>query len=91
MAKRNLYIPEQEQTVHHVTPVIEQPKMGTVANCSRLNVRKKPHRGSEVVTIIEEDETVVITMSKSTRNWYYVKTESGEEGYCMADFIVLKK
>lgn len=90
MAKRNLYIPEVESDVEY-TVVEEKPVYGVVANCDRLNVRKNPHRGSDVRTIIEEDEEVTIIMSKSTRNWYYVKTESGVSGYCMADFIKRKK
>ena len=92
MAKRNLYKPEQEPTMQYTSTNMEvKPVYGTVSNCTRLNVRKKPHRGSEVLTIIEEDDTVEITMHKSTRSWYYVKTESGVEGYCMQDYIVREK
>ena len=89
MAKHNLYEVDRD---HEQAPTPkERPKFGVVVNCDRLNVRKRPHRLSEVLTIIEEDESVTITMSKSTHNWYYVKTESGVEGYCMTDFIDRKR
>lgn len=90
MAVRKLYNPEDEQTQY---TAVTQPKpiYGTVANCDRLNVRKNPHRGAEVLTVIEEDDTVEITLSKSTKNWYRVKTESGIEGYSMRDYIVCEK
>ena len=90
MAKRDLYKPEQE-SVQYTTTAAPKPVYGIVANCDRLTVRKKPHRASDVLTVIEEDETVEITMYESTKNWYYVKTESGVEGYCMKDYIVRKK
>lgn len=89
MAVRKLYNPEQESTQHTVKE--PKPVYGTVVNCDRLNVRNNPHRGSEVLTIIEEDDTVEIVFGKSTKNWYYVKTESGIEGYSMRDYIVRKK
>lgn len=89
MAKRNLY--EVERGYEDASIPKEKLTFGVVAKCDRLNVRKKPHRTSEVLEIIEEDAPVTITMSKSTQNWYYVKTESGTEGYCMTDYIVRKK
>lgn len=92
MAKRELYKPEQEPMRQCTTTRMEvKPVIGVVANCDRLNVRKKPHRSQNVLTVIEEDETVEIDLYKSTKNWYFVKTESGVEGYSMADYIVRQK
>lgn len=92
MAKCDLYKPEQEPMRQYTSTHMEvKPAIGVVANCDRLNVRKKPHRGSDVLTVIEEDNTVEIDLYKSTKNWYFVKTESGIEGYSMADYIVRKK
>lgn len=89
MAVHKLYKPEEGSTQYTTTSF--KPIYGTVANCDRLNVRKKPHRGSDVLTVIEEDDTVEIDVCESTKNWYYVKTESGVEGYCMKDYIVREK
>lgn len=80
MAVRKLYKPEQE-------PMQQETMYGIVGNCTRLNVRKKPNRGSEVLTIIEQYEPVIVMLHKSTQKWYYVKTKSGVEGYCMADYV----
>ena len=91
MAKRRMPRPEQEQAEYVYTVVKVTPVYGTVANCSRLNVRKRPHRGSEVLLVIEEDDEVEIIIAKSTRNWHYVKTDSGIEGYCMKDYINCNK
>ena len=92
MAKRQMpnIEPEQEQVEYVCTVSRETPKYGTV-NCSRLNVRKRPHRSSEVLLVIEEDDVIQIMDSKSTRSWYYVKTDSGVEGYCMTDYIIRNK
>ena len=91
MAVRKLYNPEDEPMAQHTVVAQPKPIYGIVANCDRLNVRKNPHRGSTVLTITEEDDTVEIDLSKSTKNWYYVVTESGVEGYSMRDYIVRKK
>lgn len=89
MATHDLYKPEQGSMQY--TSTVTKTVYGIVANCDRLNVRKKPHRCSDVLTVIEEDEIVEITTYESTKSWYYVKTESGVEGYCMKDYIVRKK
>lgn len=93
MAKHNLNFRKTEEQYVEEIPVrvVEKTKTGFVSNCSRLNVRTHPHRGSDVLEIIEEDDEVTIKLSKSTKNWYFVQTESGAEGYCMADFVTLKK
>lgn len=90
MAVRKLYKPEDESEQYTVVTQYK-PTYGTVTNCDRLNVRKNPHRSSDVLTVIEEDDTVEIVLSKSTKCWYYIITESGVEGYSMRDFIVSKK
>jgi uncharacterized protein YgiM (DUF1202 family) len=76
--------------IEEVKPV-EKTKTGVVSNCERLNVRKNPNRNAEVLTIIEEDDVVNVFPSKSTRNWFFVQTESGVEGFCMADYVTLDR
>ena len=88
MAKHHM--PSTEIEEQPIKPV-ERTKVGVVSNCSRLNVRQNPHKGSEVLAIIEEDDEVIVKPSKSTRNWYFVQTESGVEGYCMTDFVALSE
>lgn len=92
-----------EHTVEEVAPVEEpvveaepevEPvsecgprKLGIVAGCKKLNVRKMPNRASDVVVEIVEGVNVLIDESSSTALFYKVCTEHGIEGYCMKEFI----
>ena len=63
---------------------------GTVANCSKLNVRTKPAADAEVKTILEVNAKVVIDPARSTSEWLKITTASGVEGFCMRKFINAK-
>jgi hypothetical protein len=84
-----------------VEPVIETvetkevPKTvtGTVANCTKLNVRTKPSLTADVVTVITAGEKVTINVDKSNREWFCVAVDNGEHGYtgyCMKKFVTAK-
>ena len=75
-------------------PVEEAPKkeskVGIVANCEKLNLRRSPLKDSDGANIITEllpGVAVVIDEDESTPNFYKVITEDGLEGYCMRQFI----
>lgn len=77
-------------------PVEEAPKketkVGIVANCEKLNLRRSPLKDSDGANIITEllsGVAVVIDEDESTPNFYKVTTETGLEGYCMKQFIEL--
>ena len=77
-------------------PVEESPKkeskVGIVANCEKLNLRRSPLKDSDGANIITEllpGVAVVIDEDESTPNFYKVTTETGLEGYCMRQFIEL--
>lgn len=77
-------------------PVEEAPnkesKVGIVANCEKLNLRKSPLKDSDGANIITEllpGVAVVIDEDESTSDFYKVTTETGLEGYCMRQFIEL--
>ena len=78
-------------------PVEESPKkeskVGIVANCEKLNLRRSPLKDSDGANIITEllpGVAVVIDEDESTPNFYKVITEDGLEGYCMRQFIEVK-
>ena len=78
-------------------PVEEAPKkeskVGIVANCEKLNLRRSPLKDSDGANIITEllpGVAVIIDEDKSTPNFYRVITEDGLEGYCMRQFIEVK-
>ena len=77
-------------------PVEEAPKkeskVGIVANCEKLNLRRSPLKDSDGANIITEllpGVAVVIDEDESTPNFYKVTTETGLEGYCMKQYIEL--
>lgn len=77
-------------------PVEEAPKkeskVGIVANCEKLNLRRSPLKDSDGANIITEllpGVAVVIDEDESTSDFYKVTTETGLEGYCMRQFIEL--
>ena len=84
-----------EETVEIATEeaVVEEPKKevatmtGYVANCAKLNVRRKPNTQSEPACVIPEGSEVTIFKRESTKEFYKVRTENGVEGYCMKQFI----
>ena len=78
-------------------PVEESPKkeskVGIVANCEKLNLRRSPLKdsdGANIITVLFPGVAVVIDEDESTSNFYKVITEDGLEGYCMRQFIEVK-
>ena len=70
----------------------KETKVGIVANCEKLNLRRSPLKDSDGANIITEllsGVAVVIDEDESTPNFYKVTTETGLEGYCMKQFIEL--
>ena len=90
-------IVEEEASEPVDQPVEETPKkeskVGIVANCEKLNLRRSPLKDSDGANIITEllpGVVVVIDGDESTPNFYKVITEDGLEGYCMRQFIEIK-
>ena len=78
-------------------PVEESPKketkVGIVANCEKLNLRRSPLKdsdGANIITVLLPGVAVLIDEDESTSNFYKVTTEDGLEGYCMRQFIEVK-
>lgn len=96
----NIVVETEPVAVETTEPVVAEPvapvvqtKVGVVANCEKLNVRKKPNVGADVVTIITRGTEVEIDKSKSTKEFYKVRSTStteGFDGYCMKKFISIK-
>lgn len=76
-------------TVEPTVPETPEIHFGQVI-CKRLNVRKKPVVGDNIVCVIEEGTGVKVDLKKSNGEFY--KVESIDEdnpfyGYCMKKFI----
>ena len=74
-----------EETVETVT--LPETVTGTVANCSKLNVRAKADATADVVCVIDVGSEVEINVAKSNADWLSVCTVTGIEGYCMRKFV----
>lgn len=72
------------------TVVLPKTIIGTVTNCSKLNVRSKPATDAEVVTVLNSDSEVIIDPARSTNEWLKITTTAGVEGYCMRKFVNAK-
>lgn len=71
--------------------VIPKTVMGFVSNCDRLNVREKPFKGANVLTILAGGCDVIIDENLSTENFYHVLTRHSIQGFCQKDYISIKQ
>ena len=84
---------EVPETIQPDIPeVVQAPTvMGVVVDCARLNVRKHPSRGAEVVCEIGRGTPLVIDEDASTDDFYKICTVTGIEGFCVKDFVSIHK
>ena len=67
--------------------VVPKPVIGVVSNCDRLNVREKPFKGANVLTILGGGCDVIINENLSTDDFYHVQTRHSIQGFCQKDYI----
>lgn len=67
-----------------------EPFIGTVINCTKLNVRKEPNKEAEIVCKVDSGSELMIDATNSTGDWYSVCTGAGIEGFCMKEYISVK-
>lgn len=67
--------------------VVPKPVLGVVSNCDRLNVREKPFKGANVLTILGGGCDVIINEHLSTDDFYHVQTRHSVQGFCQKDYI----
>lgn len=66
-------------------------KKGVVTGCDRLNMRKRPSKEAELVTILDKGTVVTVNLTEATtEDFYKVMTSTGHEGYCMKKFITIE-
>lgn len=70
--------------------VVQEPVVGVVSGCGKLNIRKKPSMSGEIVCEVPLKTEFVINIDKSTDEWYSVSNSDGVKGYCMKKFVTLK-
>lgn len=80
-----------EEVVENANGEPSKPKtvIGSVIDCKLLNVRREPNMTANILTRIEEGETVRIL--DETNGFYKVQTNKGIIGFCMWNYISLNE
>ena len=63
---------------------------GIVSNCKKLNIRKVPKLGSDIVCVVDAGTLLLIDQKESNKDFYKVTTEAGAEGFAMCQFVTIK-
>ena len=82
---------EVETGKKHTKPA-SKPKTvtGIVSGCIKLNVRVKPNTTATALCTVDAKTELKIDETKSNKDWFYVCTTVGVEGYCMRKFVEVK-
>ena len=79
-----------ENIIEEVEETKPEPKIGTVTDCIRLNIRKNPNPNAEIICEVSAATDLMIDEEQSTDIFYKVFTAAGVEGYCMKRFVTIK-
>lgn len=72
-----------------MTATQKESVIGLVSNCANLRIRKEPDDKAEVLGTIPVHTEVMIDEAESIGEFYKVYTDSGLEGFCMKQFIMV--
>ena len=67
------------------------PLHGVVVNCLWAPVHEKSNNESDIICELGCLSEVEVDESKSIDAFFYICTPSGDEGYCLKEFIVLRR
>jgi uncharacterized protein YgiM (DUF1202 family) len=70
----------------NVSAMAAGTKAKVTTQSSNLNIRKGPGTDQPIVGKAAHGETVTL-VSKSSDQWWLVRTNAGEEGYCYAQYL----
>ena len=73
---------------------VSEPKkqmIGTVMDCSSLNIRSKSSTNSEIIATVKAGTKLLINEDESVSDWYKVCTEAGIEGFCMRKYVSVEQ
>ena len=99
MAKREMKTKVTEETKIDETEVSKtevsktevKTAEGIIANCSKVNIRKEPVKGDNVISVLEAGAKVTIIVEDGNPDWYKVVIKGKKTGYCMKKFISVKQ
>jgi Bacterial SH3 domain len=72
--------------INSVAGVEEGSRLKVTTNSSNLNIRSGPSTKDEIAGKAARHELVTL-VRKENDQWWYVKTDNGEEGYCYTQYL----
>ncbi|MBE8714917.1 SH3 domain-containing protein [Sphingobacterium hungaricum] len=69
-----------------VSTAVAGSKVRVITNNSNLNIRKGPGTDQPIIGKAAKDE-IINLISRANDQWWLVRTEDGEEGYCYAQYL----
>jgi hypothetical protein len=72
--------------INSVAGVAEGVKLKVTTSNSNLNIRKGPSTADAIVGKAARHELVTL-VRKENDQWWYIKTDDGEEGYCFTLYL----
>jgi hypothetical protein len=72
--------------LNSVAGVSEGAKLKVTTNKSNLNIRKGPST-EEAITGKAKRHEMVTLVRKENDQWWFIKTDDGEEGYCFTQYL----
>lgn len=72
--------------INSVAGVSEGAKLKVTTNKSNLNIRKGPST-EDTITGKAKRHEIVTLVRKENDQWWFIKTDDGEEGYCFTQYL----
>ena len=69
-----------------VSTAIAGSQVRVITQNSNLNIRKGPGTDQPIVGKVAKDEIITL-ISRANDQWWLVRTNDGEEGYCYAQYL----
>lgn len=69
-----------------ISTAVEGSRARVITQNSNLNIRKGPGTDQPIVGKAAKDE-IIILISRANDQWWLVRTQDGEEGYCYAQYL----
>jgi hypothetical protein len=72
--------------INSVAGVAEGSRLKVTTNNSNLNIRSGPSTNDDIVGKAARHELITL-VRKENDQWWYIKTDNGEEGYCFTQYL----
>lgn len=72
--------------INSVAGVVEGTRLKVTTSYSNLNIRSGPSTNDDIVGKAARHEEITL-VRKENDQWWYIKTDDGEEGYCFTQYL----